>query len=282
MRKTLFFMLLFSIAINAQNHRFVYEYTFVKDSLHHEITEKELMNLDITPAKSFFYSSVNAKADSTLASKKNNSPKDLAGITFGKVGDVIEKQYPDYSTTQISKIGPTDVYKLKDERSAVWRILPEKSVIENFKVQRAETQLYGRKWKAWFTTDLPFTDGPYKFHGLPGLIVQIEDATKSHVFSLKAVQKLPKDYQVYNGINNPNTIKNIIPVNYEKYKKAFITNRENPNLSIKQHIAAGGKVMMVDENGKPMDIEQFLKDEDRQVKEKNAKDNNLLELDILK
>ena len=280
MRKFTLLFLFVSMLFTAQNHRFVYQYIFVKDSLHHENKENELMNLDIHPEKSIFYSAVNAKADSTLASRKNNSPKDLAGITFGKIRDVIEKKYPDYSITQISKIGPTDVYKLKDERKSVWKILPEKSVIENLNVQRAETNLYGRKWTAWFTTDLPFADGPYKFHGLPGLIVQLEDSTKSHIFTLKAVNKLPSD-KAYSGIQ-PWTLKNIIPVTYEKYKKAYLTDRLNPNLEIKQRIAAGGKVMMMDENGKPMDVQGYLKDQDRQVKENNEKDNNLLELDLLK
>lgn len=37
----------------------------------------------------------------------------------------------------------------------------------------------GRRWEAWFTPDIPYSDGPYKFCGLPGLILKIID-TKGH------------------------------------------------------------------------------------------------------
>lgn len=33
----------------------------------------------------------------------------------------------------------------------------------------------GRRYKAWYTQDIPLPHGPYKFHGLPGLILRIED-----------------------------------------------------------------------------------------------------------
>ena len=55
---------------------------------------------------------------------------------------------------------------------------------KNRRVQaKAVTEFAGRKWTAWFTEELPFQDGPYKFRGLPGLIVKLEDATQSHVLS---------------------------------------------------------------------------------------------------
>ena len=45
--------------------------------------------------------------------------------------------------------------------------------------QRADVDFGGRHWVAWFTPEIPVPDGPYKFCGLPGLIVQIAD-TKDH------------------------------------------------------------------------------------------------------
>jgi len=34
----------------------------------------------------------------------------------------------------------------------------------------------GRSYSAWFTQDIPINDGPYKFFGLPGMILKIEDS----------------------------------------------------------------------------------------------------------
>jgi GLPGLI family protein len=53
----------------------------------------------------------------------------------------------------------------------------------------------GRDYKAWFTNEIPVSDGPYKFYGLPGLIVEIEDSKKQYTFELvsyKTFSEKPK------------------------------------------------------------------------------------------
>jgi hypothetical protein len=71
-----------------------------------------------------------------------------------------------------------------------WKILPETAVIGSYKTQKAETEFAGRKWSAWFTQDIPLQEGPYKFSGLPGLIVKAEDADGHYEFNLKEVKKI--------------------------------------------------------------------------------------------
>lgn len=51
---------------------------------------------------------------------------------------------------------------------------------------------------------------------------------------------------------------------------------------MRQMMSGNTKVMMMDENGKPLDIEKMLRDRERDAKANNAKNNNLLELDLLK
>ena len=75
-----------------------------------------------------------------------------------------------------------DAYKVWDKRKIQWKILSEKTKIGEFEAQKAVTEFAGRKWTAWFYRGIAFQDGPYKFRGLPGLIVKLEDATQSHVF----------------------------------------------------------------------------------------------------
>lgn len=60
-----------------------------------------------------------------------------------------------------------------------WEITTETDSINGFLSQKAMCNYGGRRWEAWFTPDIPYSDGPYKFCGLPGLILKIVD-TKGH------------------------------------------------------------------------------------------------------
>ena len=39
--------------------------------------------------------------------------------------------------------------------------------------QKATCCFRGRQWTAWFALDVPVSDGPWKFCGLPGLIMEV-------------------------------------------------------------------------------------------------------------
>ena len=38
----------------------------------------------------------------------------------------------------------------------------------SFDCQKAECDFRGRRWEAWFTTEIPVGEGPWKLRGLPG------------------------------------------------------------------------------------------------------------------
>lgn len=84
-------------------------------------------------------------------------------------------------------------YKLKykqDIKTIDWEIQPENKEILGFTVQKATGSFAGRDYVAWFAPELPFLDGPYKFSGLPGLILEISDLKNHYHFSLVAFQEL--------------------------------------------------------------------------------------------
>jgi GLPGLI family protein len=56
-----------------------------------------------------------------------------------------------------------------------WKIEDEVKKIGVYNCQKATLAIGGRKWTAWFTPDIPLNSGPYKFQGLPGLIVSVSD-----------------------------------------------------------------------------------------------------------
>ncbi|RYG09668.1 MAG: GLPGLI family protein [Chitinophagaceae bacterium] len=65
-----------------------------------------------------------------------------------------------------------------------WQLEEETDTIASYTCQRATLKFRGRNYIAWFTTDIPVNDGPWKFSGLPGLILKIEDADQLYSFTL--------------------------------------------------------------------------------------------------
>lgn len=85
-------------------------------------------------------------------------------------------------------IGGTYLYEEPQELFR-WQISPEISTIHGYKTQKATCDFGGRRWIAWFSTEIPFSDGPYKFNGLPGLILKIQDSRNHYVFEMLSIEK---------------------------------------------------------------------------------------------
>ena len=58
---------------------------------------------------------------------------------------------------------------------------------------KAECDFRGRHWTAWFTMQIPVKDGPWKFCGLPGLILQVEDERGWFSFTCNAISNSKED-----------------------------------------------------------------------------------------
>lgn len=68
------------------------------------------------------------------------------------------------------------LYKYNEPLSEMsWKI-NEDSVknILGYECIMAESDYHGRHWKAWFTPEVPVADGPWKLHGLPGIILMAD------------------------------------------------------------------------------------------------------------
>jgi GLPGLI family protein len=62
--------------------------------------------------------------------------------------------------------------------------------IGKFPVKKATTWYGGRNWEAFFTPSIPINDGPYKFNGLPGLILKVNDTQHHYVFTLSSIYQV--------------------------------------------------------------------------------------------
>lgn len=57
-----------------------------------------------------------------------------------------------------------------------WEMSSEKESILGYDCFLAKASFRGREWKVWFTVDLPFGYGPWKFLGLPGTVLKAQDS----------------------------------------------------------------------------------------------------------
>ena len=283
---TVLFLFAFGI-FNAQNQRFSYEYQFVKDTLNKTEITKELMNLDIGKEGSNFYSRDVYVSDSTMnayfekqiqTTGSMNVDTKIMSQRKGSMRYKIFKSYPEFKISTKTRMG-MDAYKVAEDRKMAWNILKEKQKIGEFNTQKASTEFAGRKWIAWFSTELPFQDGPYKFYGLPGLIVKLEDAAETHQFELVGVSKYTSPTEKVSPFGQPNKE---IEINQKQYKKMYLEERNDPAKTIKQALANGAILQFRDQNGNEISPAEMIKNKEKNAKANNAKDNNPLELDLLK
>jgi GLPGLI family protein len=54
-----------------------------------------------------------------------------------------------------------------------WKIIPGTKTILGYKCKIAKGNFRGRDYSAYFCPEIPVSDGPFKFQGLPGLILEI-------------------------------------------------------------------------------------------------------------
>lgn len=67
--------------------------------------------------------------------------------------------------------------------SLEWNFSDEETdSIIGYDCRKATVEFAGRSYTAWFTPEIPLPFGPYKFGGLPGLILKLEDAERQYIW----------------------------------------------------------------------------------------------------
>jgi len=286
MKKTLLFMMTcLSLLSLAQGTRIMYEYKFVSDLEKKDSANTELMYLDIKKDGSKFYSRQRFYSDSIRdAYIQKQLASGATNFTYndnsaGKVEYSVSKSYPDFKVNLHTAIGPNR-FNVSDAKKMDWKILPDKKKIDKFDVQKATLDFGGRIWTAWFSQDFPFQDGPYKFHGLPGLILEMEDSTGTHILKFAGSKKFDeiekiekKDIESTAPGGRVVRLGNMeggkeLEVSEEQFIKQWKEYKNDPVKDMRQNLSRPGVKMKLNINGKEMtdpaemlrNMEKFQKD----------------------
>ncbi|MGX5685189.1 GLPGLI family protein [Chryseobacterium cucumeris] len=276
-KQILFILIMFYVcsSIKAQYIRFMYEYRSVPDTLQKDSIIKEVMFLDVLPnKKSIFYNGKRFISDSTMKADAKKGVITMPDKTISTYY-IIKKNYADSKTTMVIDDLSTILKFLVDENVKLdWKILTDKQLINGYDCQKATVAFGGRFWYAWFTNYFPFNDGPYKFQGLPGLIVKIEDAQRYHIFQLKGVKKINQD-SLYE--DNVQSNKNIKRLSKDKFIAFYRTYRKDPAREFRQKAMNGMIYYESDEKRR----EHIIMVE-KLREEKILHDNNIIEINWIK
>lgn len=183
---------------------------------------------------------------------------------------------------------PTQIYLFKDKseifvrevvfnsylyedkfEQPVWKIVNMVDTINGYVCEKAVSSFKGRNWEVWFTTELPFSYGPWYLFGLPGLILSAYDTNNEVSFSLKGFEIARKDLKYfrqseYDPIDYNKVSAIILPPKYYAANKKIHTIRAKKADVLKlkhsrnENWKAFDKAQMAASKGIINDLESFL------------------------
>jgi GLPGLI family protein len=191
----------------------------------------DYMNLDTDGKKSYFYNSAKYERDSTYTASKNYKDLLSAKSYDQNLSYIIEKDYSKKTMNFYDKFKTVNLLVVDNEASK-WNIQKEFLKINNINCQKATANYKGRVWEAWFSKDYPVSDGPYKFSGLPGLVVSLKDSENDHVFNLIQIKKIKGIFSFL-----PKSNKQMTFAEYKKTMNSFtFSNDDVESISINKQI----------------------------------------------
>ena len=175
-----------------------YEETSVSDTSDLQKKKIDFMGLEISKSASRYYSFSfmdYRKAIEEQMLKTNTIDFKTISIPKNKRGkdDIIYKNHFDNQITAFVRLGVSHYTFQENIPKIDWQILNDTMKILNYSCQKAVCQFRGRKYEAWFTTEINVNEGPWKFSGLPGLILKVSENKGHFLFECKSIEKINRE-----------------------------------------------------------------------------------------
>ena len=183
MKKALFILSLLLVSFSfAQTHRFIYELEIHKK----EDTVHVNMALDINKDFVKFYDYELIANDSVRKTGK--------GTQYFSPSDQLMSRKSNSNENKMYIPSGYDYFVITSTDKMDWKLEPETKQAGTFTLHKATTDFGGRQWIAWYNTEFPFQEGPYKFRGLPGLIFEVYDSENAFHYNFVENKNLPETF----------------------------------------------------------------------------------------
>ena len=216
--KVILYLLLASLAVQATarepmidraHMKCLYRYVYTFDTLKNELRD-DLLILQIGKEVSKCYSYYTFQCDSLRrtpdgakvwselfrrAIEKDGIYGDFPHV---RMSTYVYKNYPTGQMTIIDRISSQGYRYVDSLHTQMWTMGDSTREVLGYTCQQATADFRGRRWTAWFATDIPISDGPWKLGGLPGLILEAYDEGKQHVFTAVGLERVKDELIIFN------------------------------------------------------------------------------------
>ena len=219
MKIVVYLLLLASLAVQAAARepvldraymKCLYRYVYLNDTLTGK-TKDDLLILQIGKSISKCFSHYSNQVDSLSAlpngdmiiGKMINDAMNNGEFMRGKyphkrLKTYIYKNYPEGRMTVTDGLILQDYCYVDSLHTQTWAMGDSTREVLGYTCQQATADFRGRRWTAWFATDIPISDGPWKLGGLPGLILKAYDEGQQHVFTAVGLERVKDEPIIFN------------------------------------------------------------------------------------
>ena len=137
---------------------------------------EDLLLLQIGRNVTKFYSYKTWQTDSLVRVTPPEQVMANLGSFHGGVQDVLFRDAAAGRLTHTDQIGMDHLLYTEPLPDCGWELTDGERTILGYACRRAACTFRGRNYEAWYTPEIAVSCGPWKFGGLPGLILAVRDA----------------------------------------------------------------------------------------------------------
>mgnify|MGYP000765333872 CR=1 FL=1 len=129
-----------------------------------------------------------------------------------------------------------------------WVLQDSLKNINGYVCSLAHTEFRGRTWSVWYAPEIPVNMGPWKFNGLPGLILWAADSNLDFVFECQTISQQPEPIEL--NIYESRNVSREKYLRYERlcHEQPYVVASSGQPALVRVPNGTGGYIVLTDKN----------------------------------